>query len=103
MDSLAAEFAGRSLGLLPGAFCAGHQRLDDLCVALRAAGACGASLTGAGRGGCAVGIFASTVEADQAVERLREAFREMGPAEAFVTAPAAGRGPLDVRQAAAGR
>mmetsp|Transcript_13845 Transcript_13845/g.27333 ORF Transcript_13845/g.27333 Transcript_13845/m.27333 type:complete len:533 (-) Transcript_13845:1145-2743(-) len=94
LDDFAKTFAG--LSHIPGAFQAGHARLDELCAALRASGAKGASLTGAGRGGCVVGLFDSAHAATAASRRVLEHFTDLKEHDVFVARPIKGRGMLDL-------
>merc|ERR1712159_975150 len=67
-DEHLATFAmGKDLASVPGVFKAGHSRLDELCEFLLKHRAVGASLTGAGMGGCVVGLFSKRSEAEAAV------------------------------------
>merc|ERR1719474_2295903 len=81
---------------IPGAFQAGHTRLNELCASLRASGAKGASLTGAGRGGCVVGLFESGETARTASQRVLEQFEDLQEQDVFVARPIKGRGVLDL-------
>jgi len=94
LDSYATSHVG--LSHIPGAFQAGHSRLDELCATLRASGAKGASLTGAGRGGCVVGLFDSGDAASAACHRVLEQFEELTEQDVFVAKPIQGRGFLDM-------
>eukprot|EP00930_Biecheleria_cincta_P035793 TRINITY_DN24597_c0_g1_i1.p1 TRINITY_DN24597_c0_g1~~TRINITY_DN24597_c0_g1_i1.p1 ORF type:complete len:551 (+),score=111.34 TRINITY_DN24597_c0_g1_i1:145-1797(+) len=95
LDRIAAAHADNGLAFVPGVFCAGHQRLDELCDALRAAGAVGASLTGAGRGGCVVGLFSSSELANAAMATLHREFPNLQQQDIFVATPVSGRGLLN--------
>jgi len=94
LDALTTACAG--LSHIPGAFQAGHTRLDELCATLRASGAKGASLTGAGRGGCVVGLFESGEAARAASQRVLEQFEDLKEQDVFVARPIKGRGALDL-------
>ncbi|UJG39633.1 MAG: mevalonate kinase [Candidatus Heimdallarchaeum aukensis] len=60
----------------------GHKKITETVNILRSEGAIGAKLTGAGGGGCVLGIFSSKQEASIAVKRAEdEGF------EAFITEP----------------
>jgi mevalonate kinase len=50
----------------------GHPAIDRLLVAARAAGAAGAKLTGAGRGGCVIAVADSPERAAEIVTAMRE-------------------------------
>jgi galactokinase len=95
LDALAKRHVGQSLSVIPGAFRAGHARLDELCVALRSNGAEGASLTGAGRGGCVVGLFKTSEGADKAAAAILRGFEDLEANDVIVVAPIAGRGYLE--------
>merc|ERR1712037_426671 len=82
------------LSAVPGAFRAGHPKLDALCEALRKHGAVGASLTGAGRGGCVIGLFEEASAATAAAKFIQSDFAELEESDVFVARPIAGRGLL---------
>merc|ERR1712070_1010781 len=97
-DELAKEYAGSeysNVSMIPGSFRAGHPRLDELCRAMRRAGAEGASLTGAGHGGCVVGLFASHAKAKSAVQAVLDEFSDLDHNDVLIALPVQGRGLLD--------
>mmetsp|Transcript_75828 Transcript_75828/g.195402 ORF Transcript_75828/g.195402 Transcript_75828/m.195402 type:complete len:467 (+) Transcript_75828:283-1683(+) len=97
LDEMTKSYGAKGLAFIPGAFRAGHKRLDELCVALRGAGAEGASLTGAGRGGCVVGLFSSGERAAAAAAALRKEFPDLSEQDVFVVSvPVEGRAFLDI-------
>jgi len=97
LDELAVRFADKGLCFIPGVWKAGHPRLDEICKTLRTAGAEGASLTGAGRGGCAVGLFSSEAKATMAVEAVLKNFPDLRrDLDVFMSTPIQGRGLLDL-------
>eukprot|EP00928_Gymnodinium_smaydae_P013710 TRINITY_DN14981_c0_g6_i1.p1 TRINITY_DN14981_c0_g6~~TRINITY_DN14981_c0_g6_i1.p1 ORF type:complete len:559 (-),score=67.39 TRINITY_DN14981_c0_g6_i1:147-1823(-) len=96
LDALAEKYAAKGLPFIPGAFQAGHAKLDELCTMMRAEGVHDACLTGAGRGGCAIALFGDREVAQAAVVKIIEHFPDLGSADVFVATSTEGRGFFDL-------